>query len=293
MKFLKENIVGDCMKIAAIQAEPIDGLFSEKNLAHSLDLLRKASRRGANVACFPDGYPSAGEEEICREARDLNIVVIASFVGQKDDGTRYDEILVINTNGEIVCRQSKILLYWSFEPDFLKQGTEYNIISTKWGNIGILKCWEIGFPEAAYRMVLSGVDIIFNPAHWMSNLLELWHSILFVRCFENHVPIVAVNSAKWKKVDFIYKYKDKKLSPSYGGKSVIVLPENISSLEEGTLRSYSDEVYFNRETMFKAEAGDGEEILFYDIDLASFRKVRQDFLKNRSQSVERFRRVKI
>ncbi|MBS7644019.1 carbon-nitrogen hydrolase family protein [Candidatus Bathyarchaeota archaeon] len=267
------------MRVATIQARPIDGLHSEKNVPRALKLLEEAAEKNIDLACFPDGYPSTGEKKICKKAQDLNIYVIASILTKCKNGKYCNEGVLISPSGEILGRHEKTVLLWAFEEDIIRRGKELNVFKTKLGNIGVLKCSETLYPEPAANLTLKGADIIFVQANFLSNLLEFWHRILMVRSWENWMPIVAVNTAKWKKESIIYKNFE--LSPSYGGKSVVFVPENFQTLDEFMVRPFNGGIFYTKKRMCKAMAGYGEEIILANIDLSIYRRFREVFFKNR------------
>jgi len=267
------------MRVAAIQAKPIDGLYSKKNVPRALKLLEKAAKKTIDIACFPDGYPSTGEKEICKKVQDLGIHVIASILIKSESGKYRNEGILISPSGEILGRHEKTVLLWAFEADLIQPGKELNVFRTRLGNIGILKCSETLYPEPATNLTLKGADIIFVQANFLSNLLGFWHRILMARSWENWMPIVAVNTARWKKKNIVYK--DVELNPSYGGKSTIFIPESFQTLDEFMVKPFSGGIFYTKKRMCKAIAGYREEIIFSDIDLSIYRRFREVFFKNR------------
>jgi len=277
------------LKIAAIQSKVIEGLYSTKTGDHALKLLETAAKEDIDIACLPEG--SIEEERISAKAKDLGIFVLGSVVKSTQKNYHFDETIIVNPEGKIVGRHRRVLLYWTFEPEIILPGKKFDVFRTKVGNIGILKCWEISHPEAATVLALKDADIIFNPANWMSNLVDLWHRMLFMRCYETHVPIIGVNPAKWKNTGIIYK--DKVLSVFYGGKSAIVLPENLNSLEDASLEAWNRKMLFTDERMFKVKAGDKEEIIYSEIDLNSFKKYRLGRLNNRFPAIRYLKEINL
>lgn len=273
------------MKVVVVQAMPVDGLYSDKNLPRALRLLDELANKGVDIVCFPDGYPSTGESEICRKARDINVYVIASIATKIAANRFYDESLVINSKGEVVGRHKKVVLLWMFEPYLIEPGKEFGVFKTPIGNIGILKCSETLYPEPASILANKGADIIFVQANFPTNILNLWHRILLVRAWENWIPIAAANNAVWVKEGVIYK--DVELTTVYGGKSIIIVPEEFGkSMEELPLIAFSHGDFFAERRMVKALAGHGEETIFSDIDLGFYSRLRKEFLKYRRTSVQ-------
>jgi len=273
------------MKIAAIQPKLVGGLFNEKNVPHALNLLENAAKMEIDIACFPDGYPSTGEKELCEKARDLGIYLVASIRKKSETNKHYNEAILIGTKGEILGRHRKTTLCWLLEPELVQPGEGLNVVKINLGNMGILKCVEILYPEPATILTLKGADIIFVQANFLTNLIEFWHRTLLVRSWENWIPIVAVNTAKWRKRGYIYE--DKELNIHYGGKSVIIAPENWKNIEDFIVRPFNGGIFYSKKRMRKAIAGYGEEIIFHDIDLNLYTQFRKSFLKNRRLFTEK------
>lgn len=274
------------MKIAVVQAAPQGALYTDKNLPHALKLLDEAAKKEIDIVCFPDGYPSTGENELCKKARDLSLHVIASIATKSDSQKYYDESVLISSKGEVLGRHKKVVLLWMFEPYLIKAGKEFNVFKTDIGNIGILKCSETLYPEPAFILANKGADIIFVQANFPTNILELWRRILLVRAWENWIPIAAANVAVWVKEGVVYK--DVELTTVYGGRSVIIVPEELGrSMEELPLITFSRGDFFAERRMVKALAGHGEEIITSEIDTRFYSKLRNEFLGYRIDSVNR------
>jgi len=272
------------VKIAVVQAMPIGALYSNKNLPRALHLLDEMSKKEVDIACFPDGYPSTGENEICKKAHDLGMFLVASIATRTKSNKFYDESILIDPKGEVIGRHRKVVLLWMFEPYLIEPGNEFNVFKTSIGNIGILKCSETLYPEPASILANKGADIIFVQANFPTNILDLWHRILLVRVWENWIPIAAANTGVWVKEGVTYK--EVELATVYGGKSAIIIPEELGkSMEELPLITFSRGDFFAERRMIKALAGHGEEIIFSEIDIDFYSKLRREFLKYRFDSI--------
>jgi NAD+ synthase/NAD+ synthase (glutamine-hydrolysing) len=117
------------MKIAIGQINPTVGDLSG-NVAKMVEFSREAAGRGADLIAFPElsvtGYPprdlvekcgfaeqsEAALERLAFETRDLDLAIIAGYVGrsQESTGNRATNSAAILQRGAIVLRQTKILL---------------------------------------------------------------------------------------------------------------------------------------------------------------------------------------
>jgi len=273
------------VRVAVIQAMPVDGLYSKKNLSRALELLDKLPDQGIDIAVFPDGYPSTGEDEIRKKTAEIGVHVVASVTQKIAPRKYYDESIVIDPNGEIVGRHRKAVLLWMFEPELIEPGDAMEVFSISLGNIGILKCSETLYPEPASILAQKGADIILVQANFPTNILHHWHRILMTRAWENWIPIAAANNAVWVKEGVVFKEVD--LTTVYGGKSLIIVPECIGeSMEDLPLISFSRGDFFAERRMIKAMAGHGEEVIIEDINLDFYRNLRRDFLRYRMDALK-------
>jgi NAD+ synthase (glutamine-hydrolysing) len=117
------------MKVAIGQMNPTVGDLSG-NVAKMVEFSREAAGRGANLIAFPElsitGYPprdlvekcdfmdqsEAALERLAFETRDLDLAVIAGYVGRslESTGNRATNSAAVLRRGAILLRQTKILL---------------------------------------------------------------------------------------------------------------------------------------------------------------------------------------
>jgi len=250
--------------IAAIQALPRHHLMNPENISHARDLLEEASHLGADLACFPEAYPALGEEEIRKAARDLRIFVVAGFL-VKEGNDLYNESVLIDSEGKLVGRQRKIHVPPGVEP--YSHGSDYIIIETPWGKIGILICIDgWGFPEGFYRLNEAGVDLIFNPNMIFKKKSQKRISLLS-RILDYKIPIVAPNNAFWS----LRIFSQDPGMPAEGGESLILVPPAFQTEDE--IKVFMKEAS-SCEGWILAEGGRDEEILFATIDLQALKRAR-------------------
>lgn len=83
----------------------------------------------------------------------------------------------------------------------------HRVIPTPLGPVGLLICWDIGFPEGFRALVAQGAKIIIIPAFWtgLGSAPEglkrnpgfeklTMQSVLIARAFENTAAVVFVNA---------------------------------------------------------------------------------------------------
>jgi len=252
------------LTLAAIQALPKGHLLNPENVCHAVDLLREASQRGAELACFPEAYPASGEDEIRSAARELRIFVVAGFI-VKEGGQLFNESVLFDSAGQVIGRQRKVHAVPGVEP--FARGNDYIPMETPWGKVGILICIDgWGFPEGFYRLNEAGVALIFNPCLIFKKKPQKRMSLL-ARVLDYKLPIVAPNNAVWPLRIFA---EDPGL-PEEGGQSLILAPPAFQCREEieGFMKKAA-----SCEGWILAEGGREEEILLATIDVQALRNTR-------------------
>jgi len=221
-------------------------------------LVKTAANQGAKIVCFPEHwlleYREHGHlatERLSKAARDSSIFVITGANYMPNVIPTSPELrvrsLVIDSQGTVLGQQDKVHLYKN-EKKVATPGSQYEVIQTPFGRIGILICYDCMFPEAARTLALKGADLIFAPSRIGYAALDPWILYLRARALENRVPIVAPNVFR---------------PPRYAGGSVIVdlTEESDSKVVVGKLQ---------------ASAGSGEKVIVADVDVERARELRRE-----------------
>jgi predicted amidohydrolase len=75
----------------------------------------------------------------------------------------------------------------------VRRGSALPVFSTAIGNIGVLICYDIRFPEAARTLGLDGADIITLPTNWPEGAEVSPTYMVPARAAENRVFVVSTN----------------------------------------------------------------------------------------------------
>ncbi len=93
-------------------------------------------------------------------------LTIVGSLPEKYKGRIFNRAFIID-NGKVVYKQSKIKLFTPTNEDkYFSSGKVMNVVPTTKGNLGILICFELRFPELALKLRKKGVEIILVPAQW-------------------------------------------------------------------------------------------------------------------------------
>ena len=245
------------MKIALVQME-----IKEKNCSgntdHGLMLLEEAAKQ-SDLVILPEiwttGY-SLGHlkeeavtlespllENLCRIARKYQCSLLPGSLPICKNGLIYNMIPAISKEGKIVYTYGKAHLFGMFEEEkFFAPGDAFGVFDLDGVCCGATICYDLRFPEFYRYLALQGAQLIVCPAEWPARRGDGFDLLSRARAFENHVYVAAVNCVGTFKGDPFY------------GHSRVIDPMN----------------------RIIAEGGDGEEIIYADVDLAKVAEVRQN-----------------
>ena len=194
----------------------------EENLKASVDFISRAADRKASLICFPEfqmafspleqspkdlandvaEYIDGGNfvSALCRSAKRNKIGVIATVYERnknKNEFKVYDTAVIINNKGQITSVYRKLHLYNALgfrESDKLIQGNAIEKpVSTSVGNIGLMICYDIRFPEMSRILTVKGANVLVSPSAWVHGVMkeEHWQTLLKARAIENGLYIIA------------------------------------------------------------------------------------------------------
>lgn len=194
----------------------------EENLKASVDFISRAADRKASLICFPEfqmafsplkqspkdlannvaEFIDGGNfvSALCRSAKRNKIGVIATVYERnknKNEFKVYDTAVIINKKGQITSVYRKLHLYNALgfrESDKLIQGNAIEKpVSTSVGNIGLMICYDIRFPEMSRILTVNGADILVVPSAWVYGIMkeDHWRTMIMARAIENGSYIIA------------------------------------------------------------------------------------------------------
>jgi len=199
----------------------------EENLNKAMEKVREAAKSGAQIVCLQELFtslyfcdvedyenfklaepiPGPTSETLAKLAGELNVVIIASLFERRTQGIYHNTTAVLDADGTYLGKYRKMHIpddpayYEKFY--FTPGDTGYRVFNTKYGNIGVLICWDQWYPEAARITSLMGAEILFYPTAigWAANQDEAtnteqysaWQTIQRSHAVANAVPVVSVN----------------------------------------------------------------------------------------------------
>ncbi len=191
----------DKVKVAVVSPESAQGEDEWKNAIRAVEYLDEAAAVGAQLVCFPEGYPgpcngpmdsgghlsSTPVEMLQQKAKEHGLYVSASNleVNPEIKDTYYLTHKLISKNGDILasyrrCQPDEPTLnaYLMNGRQHILPGDELMVVPTELGNIGLLICSELWVPELVRIEMLMGADIIIAPVNGVKNKREPFDSIV-------------------------------------------------------------------------------------------------------------------
>lgn len=240
------------MRIACFQGPENSGR-AEANLALLARAAAAARSKGADllIACemFLTGYaigaaaaresaeppdgPSA--KAAARIAADNRIGIVYGFPELADDGSVYNSSMAIGPTGERLATYRKSHLFGEVDRSQFSPGAEEPAIFEIGGiRAGMLICYDVEFPENVRALALRGAQLVLVPTALMRPYEVVAQSVIPARSFENQIFVAYANRCG-KEAEF-----------HYCGLSCVTGPDG----------------------MVRARAGESEELVIADIDLA-------------------------
>lgn len=199
----------------------------QANIEKTITNIRQAAQQGANIICLQELFaslyfcdvedyenfklaeeiPGRTTKILSDLAKELGVVIIASLFEKRMKGLYHNTVAVLDADGEYLGKYRKMHIpddpgyYEKFY--FTPGDLGYKVFNTKFGNIGVLICWDQWYPEASRITALKGADILFYPTAigWdisqdeatNKEQYEAWQCIQRSHAVANGVHTVSVN----------------------------------------------------------------------------------------------------
>ncbi|MET4105064.1 carbon-nitrogen hydrolase family protein [Hymenobacter sp. UYP22] len=161
----------------------VEGGEPERNLERAERMIAEAAARHCDVVLLPETldfawtHPSALTEaqpipgpysdRLCQAARQHQFYICAGLTERAPDGRNYNAAILINPQGEIICKYHKINLL-EVELPFYAVGQTLNVVDTPLGKIGVNICADNfldGLP-IGHTLARMGAEFILSPSSW-------------------------------------------------------------------------------------------------------------------------------
>lgn len=186
----------------------------QNNLQRMKQLCQQAADKGAKLICFPElattGYRSdllstklwdlsdyAGNETYAlfsELATNLNITIVSGFIERGSClGEIYNSAGVWNPGCDDISGVFRKVHAFGIEKQWFGCGNSFPVFDTPIGKIGVMICYDMGFPEVARILTLQGADLLLAPSAWCIQDRDMWDINSACRALENGTHVLAVN----------------------------------------------------------------------------------------------------
>ncbi len=204
---------------------------------------------------------------MAKVAREHQVVVAVPIFEKRAEGLYHNSLVILGPDGSRLGLYRK--MHIPDDPQFEEKfyfapgDTGFCPVDTPLGRLGPLICWDQWFPEAARLQALAGAELLLYPTAigWLESekselgaaQLDAWKTMQRSHAIANGVFVVAVNRTGVERVG------DRSIE--FWGHSFVCAPSGV----------------------VLAEAGEGEETLLVEIDLAQIAEQRRwwPFLRDR------------
>ena len=200
----------------------------EKNLAHAEDLIAEAASKGAKLIVLPELFSTGyrvelQDRDLAEEihgqttarlqvlAKKFDAYIAAAILEKGEDKNIYDTAIIVGAEGLIGCQRKMHL--WGDEVKRFGKGNSIGVIKLPFATVGLLICYEIGFPEQARIQVQKGAEILIYPSAFGKARYYAWDIASKSRALENGAFVIACNRC------------GQDLDSVFGGLSRIVAPD--------------------------------------------------------------------
>ncbi len=113
---------------------------------------------------YAQPFPNDTLAQFQEDARRYGIWLIpGSMFEKRPDGRIYNTSVVINPQGEIVAKYSKMFPFLPYEKG-IAAGTEFCVFDVPdVGRFGLSICYDIWFPETTRQLTSQGVEVLLHP----------------------------------------------------------------------------------------------------------------------------------
>lgn len=248
------------IRIALVQFEGKLGDVKQ-NVAKACTQVAQAARGGADLVVLPElfstGYhldtigprivelaePIDGPtmRAMQQTAREASCYVVAPIALVREvGGVPFNSAVLIDREGKVAGSYDKVHL-WALERFYFRAGARYPVFDTDFGRLGIMICYDMGFPEAARSLALQGADLIVCPSAWCAEDMDVWEINAPARALENTVFLAACNRFGREGGDLYMPGKSMVCNPR--GKKIAQLEDEAAGILYADLKASDIDAY--------------------------------------------------
>jgi N-carbamoylputrescine amidase len=160
----------------------------EANIDKVIRMIKEAASKGAKIICtqelfsgqyfcqtidfnkydWAEPIPGPTSKKIQLLAKELDVVIVCSLFEYAMDGVYFNSVVVFDADGTDLGTYRKHHI--PDGPQYLEKyyftpgDSGYKVFKSKYGNFGVLICWDEWFPEPSRILALKGADFVFYPS---------------------------------------------------------------------------------------------------------------------------------
>jgi predicted amidohydrolase len=200
------------LRLGLVQMDAVLGDV-KANLERALNYVQEARQNEVDLLCFPelfstgynpallgDRYYALAEtvsgptiQQLARAARENGLHMVAPIVLERSvPGVIYNSAIVLGGDGGVLGSFSKVHLVHS-ERLYFRAGDEFPVFETDLGKLGIMICYDAGFPEVARLLALQGAELVLAPCAFRKADKRMWDLYFRARALDNTFFVAATN----------------------------------------------------------------------------------------------------
>lgn len=134
--------------------------------------------------------PGPLTDMLSEKARRYGTYIVTSLHEVNKDGHYSNTAVLIDRQGAIAGKYSKVHLTMTEAEAGLLPGNDYPVFDTDFGRVGMLVCWDNWFPESVRALRLQGAEMIFLPIAG-DGVPHHWEAISKARALDNSIYLVS------------------------------------------------------------------------------------------------------
>jgi predicted amidohydrolase len=195
------------MRIACAQLAAQYGSF-QANLNTAIGTLAKARELHVDLVVFPEcfltGYcvpdraeaeriavPTGALKPLEEKVEESGVGCVVGFA-ESDDGALFNSAALLEPGQPCRVYRKTHLPELGLDKH-VKAGDQLEVFETRWGQIGILICFDLRHPEPSRCLAVQGADLIVLPTNWPEGAFASPKFIAPARAAENKVFLATCN----------------------------------------------------------------------------------------------------